>query len=213
MEIIDLSHPLSDETPTYPGDPHLKTTTLAEFSEKGFNTIFLEMNLHTGTHADAPYHMQHGGTTIDQMALDGFIGRGAVIHYAYQNNPKEISEEFINSQQHLLEGAEYLLFHTGWSEKYYAKDYFKEYPYFSSKAADILARNNCKGIGLDTPTPDHPDSINFPVHKLWLNTGKLIIENLTNLEQLQGRQFNFAALPLKIKGGDGSPVRAIAIIE
>ena len=87
------------------------------------------------------------------------------------------------------------------------------FPSLSVEAVETLLKFNLKGIGLDVPSIDSIDSPDYPNHNLVLSQEMIIIENLTNLKDLTGVDFTFAAFPLKVKDGDGSPVRAIAIID
>jgi len=105
------------------------------------------------------------------------------------------------------------LIHTGWSLYWGTEKYFSNYPVLSLKAADWLSRFELKGFGLDTISADEADSQDFSVHKALLRNDTIIIENLTNLEKLPCSQFVFSCFPLNFEDADGSPVRAVAIIE
>jgi kynurenine formamidase len=108
--------------------------------------------------------------------------------------------------------ADFVLFFTGWSRFWGSKAYYCNYPLPDADAAGYLTRFNLKGAGTDTISFDPPDSRDYAVHKILLSSGISLIENLTNLDALPGNGFLFCCFPLKIKDGDGSPVRAVGIV-
>ena len=112
-----------------------------------------------------------------------------------------------------IRNSEFLLLHTGWSRFWGTKNYFAGYPVLSAEAALWLDSFELKGLGLDTISADEADSHDFPNHNILLGSDSIIIENLMNLDVLPGKHFMFSCFPLKIDQADGSPVRAVAIIE
>jgi len=113
----------------------------------------------------------------------------------------------------LLEGCEFVLFHTGWSRLWGKETYFEGFPVLAPAAAHWLADRELKGIGFDAVSVDPVGSADYPNHRILFRKGMLSIENLTGLEPLIGRRFLFSCLPLKIEEADGSPVRAVAILD
>jgi kynurenine formamidase len=91
------------------------------------------------------------------------------------------------------------------------KEFFSDFPYVSTELAAWLAEKKVGLVGMDTPTPNCIDW--KIVHETFLSNNILIVEGLTNLDKLNSEEFTFIALPLKFKGGDGSPVRAVAILD
>jgi len=105
------------------------------------------------------------------------------------------------------------LLYTGWSRYWGRNRYFSNYPVLSENAAGWLQRFNLKGVGFDTISADSAGSTADPVHKRLLSRNGLIIENLTRLETLPQTGFTFSCLPLFTENADGSPVRAVAMID
>ena len=126
---------------------------------------------------------------------------------------KKIEKKFLEGFQSLIAKVEFILLNTGWSEHWGTPKYLGDFPVLSEEAARFLTDFKLKGIGFDTISADPMDSKDLPVHKILLNNQVIIIENLTNLESLPKTDFKFACFPLKVKSGDGSPVRAVGIME
>ncbi|KPU62973.1 cyclase [Thermococcus sp. EP1] len=188
--IIDLSMELSENILVYPGDPKVEIKAWSTIEKDGYymNTLF--MGEHSGTHVDAPAHFIKGCKTIDEMPLDKFIGEGAVIDVSKLD--REILPEDIT------ENPEILLLYTNGAEVY-----------LSEESAKHLVNLGIKAIGIDKPSIDR----DFRAHRVLLANEVVIFENLVNLEKLIGKEFTFIGVPLKIKNGSGSPVRAFAIIK
>lgn len=211
MKLIDLSHTLSSDTKPYPGSapPQIKQTALIE--KNGYREKMLGLSSHLGTHMDAPAHMLSSGQTLDNFSVEKFYGRAFVID-AKQNIaagiPVSVLEQLPENEQ-----LDFILFYTGWSGKWGSAEYFLSFPFLSQELAKRLSEMNLKGVGLDAPSVDARDSNTFPAHHLLMGKNMLIIENLCHLEKLINRSFTLAAFPLKINNADGSPVRAVAILE
>jgi arylformamidase len=115
--------------------------------------------------------------------------------------------------QNKIKQTDFILLHTGWSRFWSKEDYLLGFPSLDLEAAKYLSDFALKGVGVDAISFDHPDSKDFPVHKILLSAGFVLIENLTLIENLPIEGFVFSCFPLKIKHGDGSPVRAVGIIR
>lgn len=200
MQFIDLSAPLNESTPTYPGDPATKITPAGVFAKDGYNDNFVSMGTHVGTHIDAPFHMIDSGKTLDQIPINQFIGRGRLIEV------EDRTFDLGKVKQVGIEAGDIVLFNTGIISDYHNAKYFTDYPEIPEKIANFLVDKKVKIVGMDMCSPDHSP---YKIHKILLNGGVLIIENLTNLDQLAGKEFTVYALPLKLQL-DGAPVRVIA---
>lgn len=186
--IVDLTLELSEETPIYPGDPRVEVKRWATIEKDCYYMNALFLGEHSGTHVDAPAHFIAYGETIDQVPLEEFIGRGVVIDVSYlQGNIEPGDIKMVE---------EMVFFYTG------GKDI-----YLSEEGARYLVEKGIKAVGIDNPTIG-----GFEVHKILLSNEILIFENLANLEKLIGKEFTFFGVPLKIKNGSGSPIRAFAIL-
>jgi kynurenine formamidase len=212
MEIIDLTHAISSTMPVFPGTEPPRLTDAYSIERNGFAEKMLQFVSHTGTHIDAPGHILAGAARLDALAVDRFLGPGLVLDAsAIRNRPVEISD--IQPYQPQLRRTEFALLHTGWAQHWGAAEYFGRYPVLSPAAAQWLAAFGLKGFGVDAISADAIDSTALPVHRALLAKNMLIIENLAGLGPLRGKEFTFSCLPLKIVDADGSPVRAVAIID
>ncbi|WP_297474669.1 cyclase family protein [Thermococcus sp.] len=188
--IIDLSIPISEETPVYPDDPPVNVRLWAVIDRDGYYMNVLKMGEHTGTHVDAPAHFIPGGKTVDELPLEKFIGEGLVLDV--RGGEGEIKLDEIPDSGYF---DRVVLFLTGGRE-------------LSPEVALFLVAEGAKAVGTDSMSIGDE-----AVHKILLSAEVPVFENLAGLEALLGREFTFIALPLKIEGGSGSPVRAVAVLH
>ncbi len=211
MEIIDLSHPLLVNMPVFPGSEPPSFQTVSTLKHDGYAEKRMTFLSHTGTHIDAPSHIIEGGLTIDKFSADNFVGLASVLDFSL--HPRQTIEiDDLTPNRYLIEKCDFLLICTDWSRFWGKPSYFTGYPVLSEDSVAFLAEFHLKGIGVDTVSVDRPESKRFQVHRRLLQHNIIIIENLTRLCVLPQSGFIFSALPLKILYGDGSPVRAIAMI-
>ena len=211
MKIWDISRTLSDELAEWPGDEpfHFRLTkTLAE--GQSVNLGGISMSVHNGTHADAEFHFDANGESIEKAPLEIYLGRAIVV---------DLTEAFLQSkekhlitiedlQPHAEEIAETsrLLIKTGrWNNSAVFPD---RIPVIAADIAAWLQKNGVKLLGLDLPSVDEIDSKSLQNHHALSGAGIALIESL-DLSRVGSGIYNLAALPLKIAGGDGAPMRAI----
>ncbi len=125
----------------------------------------------------------------------------------------QIDLKYLQKNKEIFMINDFVIFNTGYEQDWGQESYFKEYPVLSTAAAQWLSAQNIKGIGLDACSVDPVGSDDLPVHHILFAADLLIVENLTNLHQLPDSQFIFSCFPLKIVDADGSPVRAVAILN
>ncbi len=188
--IVDLSVPISEETPVYPDDPPVGIKLWAVIDRDGYYMNVLKMGEHTGTHVDAPAHFIPGGKTIDEMPLERFAGEGLLVDV--RKGEGEVRLDEIPDEGYF---GRIILFLTG------GRELFPEVALF-------LVAEGAKAVGTDAMSIGDD-----AVHRILLSEEVPVFENLTNLEALVGRSFTFLAFPLKIEGGSGSPVRAVAFLQ
>ncbi|MBE0638299.1 MAG: cyclase family protein [Bacteroidales bacterium] len=213
MEIIDLSHLMENGMPAYPGEESPVFGFKNTHKESGYQVIRFTSLTHSGTHLDTPAHFFSGGLTIDKMPVNHFAGKGVVIDCSSFGQKAVIPALHLQSFNNELLTAEFALIYTGWDKFWKTDQYYVDFPVLSVDAAIFLSGFNLKGIGVDVPSIDPVASPDYPNHNLILGKGLIIIENLTKLHHLSDRNFYFSALPLKIKNGDGCPVRAVGITD
>ena len=163
---------------------------------------------------DAPYHLFPERTKLDEMAAAQFVGKALVIDCTDVAEGGIIGMERIEAVKEMADEAEFLLFRTGWDVNWGKDKYFGSYPVVSKEICQYALDSGKKGLGFDTIGIDPVVEMDLPRHKMLLSQMDIvIIENLTNLGEIGGGLFTFAALPLRYKDADGSPIRAIAMIE
>ena len=214
MRIIDLTHFISEDMPVYLGTLGPEFLPGSTYEKDGFKETVITMFTHTGTHMDPPAHLFAEGTTLDQFPIQQFVGTGLVIDCSSLKDGQRITMDFIRKHQPLADQAEFLLFHTGWDQYWGTDRYFGDYPYLSDEVLDYIIKTKKKGIGLDVIGLDPIADDNLTLHKkLFLENEVVVIENLEKLNRIGDQLFTFCALPLKHVDADGSPVRAIAMLE
>lgn len=210
MRIIDLTRTITEDMPVYPGTDQPVLEVACTKETDGFEERRLTMFSHTGTHVDAPAHLLQDGPSLGSLAAERFVGPACVLDL--RDAGPEVSRAAIKAHAPDLERTRFALLRTGWDRYWGTPRYFEGYPVLSVSAAKWLANFELKGIGLDCISPDPVGAAGYEVHRVFLERGMVIVENLTHLEQVpQGALFS--ALPLKIARGDGSPVRAVAMVR
>jgi arylformamidase len=212
-DIIDLSHTINATISVYPGSDHpvLKNTALLE--QKGYREKELILSTHHGTHIDCPFHLLSQGFHTGNAPLYRFSGKGFVMDCRAFAPDDKVTSGSLRSLEPEIAGTDFLLLLTGMDRHWKSPDYAGKYPVLDNEAAEYLAQFHLKGIGIDALSIDPVEDTGLAVHKTLLSGNIIIIENLTGLEKLLNREFLFCCFPLKIEEGDGSPVRACAIME
>lgn len=204
--IIDFTHRLKNDMTVYPDTAAPAFVQDSNIADDGFAEMAISMCTHVGTHIDAPAHIFENAKTIDAFALEKFVGAATVLDCSHM---QRISKAFLQENEELLRGLDYILFYTGWQHKWNTDDYFDGFPTLTLQAAQWLTTlKTLQGIGLDAISVDAIDDHQLPNHKTLLSHDILIIENLNNIDKLIGNRFVFSSVPLKIANADGSPVRA-----
>lgn len=214
MKVIDLTHFISPDMPVYPGTEGPKFETANTYEKDGFKETLMTMFSHTGTHMDSPAHLFKENTTLEQFPVTQFVGTALVIDCSYLEEGQCITMNDINKHKQYADAAEFILFYTGWERYWGTEKYFGEYPCIDTEVAEYLVNSHKKGIGLDTIGLDPVADTNLTLHKIVLESGEfVVIENLMNLKIVGNGIFTLCALPLKHVKADGSPIRAIAILD
>jgi kynurenine formamidase len=212
MRIVDLTHPIREDMPVYPGTASPRLERANTLERDGFRETLLTMVSHTGTHMDAPAHMRRDGATLDRLAADRFVGP-AVLWDVSEPGRRRIEASELEAIGDRLPLGGFLILRTGWSRHWGKREYFEGFPCLTEEAARWLGRFGLKGVGVDAISVDPVESTTFDVHGVLFERGEVILENLTHLEALPGEPFLLAALPLRFVDADGSPVRAVAILD
>jgi arylformamidase len=210
MTIIDISRPFFNGLAPWPGDTAFHFELKWKMAEGAtVNVGAVEMGVHNGTHADAPFHFQPDGITIDQVPLDTYVGDAVVVDLTekFQSGlSAEIAIADIASCSDALEAAPRLLLKTGaWSD---SKNFPEKIPVIAADVPAWLQSRKVKLLGLDLPSVDPIDAKVLVNHYALAAAGIVIVESL-DLSEVNAGIYHFSALPLRINGGDAAPVRAI----
>ncbi len=211
--IVDLTASLDGSLPCYPTDPRYERTVHVDFSDAGMYLSKITMGLHAGTHVDAPLHFLPNGRDVLSMPPESFFGPAVAINAPKTPGQDIVSADFAGAD---IRRGDIVLFRTGWQAHMGTDRFFQgEWPGFSVEAVWDLAARGVKAIGGDIASADSPRHIagGAPAHKAALGAGLPIFEALVNLDRVVGARFWFLGLPLRIAGGEASPIRAIAILE
>ncbi len=209
---IDLTLTISESIPSFPGSPKPQFISWSNLKEDGYNLELLFLSTHTGTHLDAPFHFVKNGMKIHQIPLNRLLGKAVLIKLEKTKNTK-ISKTDITlfeKKNGKIPNSSSVFFYTGWQKNLKKDNYFTENPGLDISAAKYLVSKNINLVGIDSPSIDLRKDESFNVHHILLKNDILIVENLTNLNKILTKEFNFTILPLKLRDATGSPVRAIA---
>ncbi|WP_027415724.1 cyclase family protein [Aneurinibacillus terranovensis] len=209
-KIVDLSLPLTNQTPIYPGDPEPNISVATTLENEGYNLKHVHLGSQTGSHVDAPYHFLNEGETIDQSDLRLFIGTGIVIPVLDKGEREEIVMEDVEPYLDQLQAGKVVLFHTGWS-RYAGEEKYFNHPYVHIEVINEMIRRGIRTFCIDCINMDFTGGTSFPVHEAVGAVNGIIAENLTNFAGIDFDEPLICVFPLRIIGADGSPVRAVAI--
>ena len=213
-DIIDLSHPLDDDTPVYPGDPVARFSPATTIGEHGYNVLHVQMGSQTGTHVDAPYHFLEDGARIDELPLDLFLAPAVVADVRGKSPHEPITWADLAPVADRLGPGRMLLLHTGW-DVHWGTDAYFDHPFLDGDAAARVVAAGVRTVGLDALSLDETvlggePCAGFAAHDAVLGAGGVIIENLRNLAAIRSDEPVVSVLPLRLAGADGAPVRAVA---
>lgn len=222
-EMIDLTHPLEERMPTWPLLPRYYHTSWSSLDYgDGYSSYLVVMGEHTGTHVDAPSHYLPVGhpahRSVDTVPLSVWHGPAAIIN-CHDIGPREAVLPGLITAWERSHGpigpGDFAVFDYGWSSRWKVRPddraVLADWPGLDPASARLLLDRGVKGVGSDTLSPDVFGALGDPVHHILLEQGVVIFENLANLEALPPRCY-LMALPLPIREGSGSPVRAVALV-
>lgn len=214
-KIIDLAVPMkSMDTPVYPGYPQPLKTTFTTIRDNGYASYVWSFVEHSSTHVDAPYHMVEGGTTVERMPLNHYVGRGVVLDFSKKPKRFQIKksdvEKALGETGHSGEVGRgwIVLFHLGYTARNRTPDWM-EHPDITKEACSYLIDLGIEAVGVDAPGPDHAP---FDAHHAFLPKNVVIFENLTNLDKLVGKDFFFVGTPIALEGGTAGITRPVALL-
>jgi arylformamidase len=211
MKIWDISRTLSNDFAEWPGDEPFRYRVTNEISKgASVNLGAITMSLHNGTHADAQFHFDTNGESIERAPLEVYLGRATAVDlsqtFSRLKDKHLITVEDLRPDAEAIAATSRLLVKTGrWNDSTVFPD---RIPVVAADLPTWLQKNGVKLLGVDLPSVDEIDSKSLQNHHALARAGIAIVESL-NLSDVAPGIYNFAALPLKIAGADGAPVRAV----
>jgi kynurenine formamidase len=214
--VVDLSLLIAPDTQMFPAYPSPAFTPWTTRDVHGFLSESLFLISHTGTHVDAPYHFEPGGKKIDDLSLERFVIPGHVLDVRGLRPKTSIGPDHLRPARRRLHRkprpGDAILLWTSWGRKVGTRPYLYENPGLSGAGAKLLVEWQAGLVGIDTANIDHPDDSKFPAHHTLLRAGILVVENVSNLAELGPGPFLLVALPLRLAGATGSPIRLVALV-
>ena len=221
MKIVDLTVPIGEETLS-PPSVNLQLTLTSYHRGPGFwQASKVEMLLHTGSHVDFLRHVQEDGETAVDVDLERVSGDALVVDLSFAGPNHEISVSDMEKHAQDVQSGDIVLVRTDWTEKHWGNfpTYYMDSPYCSPEAAQWLIDRGARAIGFDcfseycARLPDFT-SEDFIIHKIILENGSILMQQMTNLSSLPtGKRFQFFAPFVKMTGAEGSPARFFALLD
>ncbi|MGW4194752.1 cyclase family protein [Streptomyces sp. NPDC005004] len=210
---LDLSVPVVSGMPVYPGDPEVTVSPALRAPVDGVNVLSLHLGSQSGTHVDAPYHVDDAWLRLDELPLSRFTGRAVVADVRGLAPRSPIAPELLATALEAVTPGAILLLVTGWSA-HWGTDGYADHPWLTPAAAEAVVAAGVRTVAVDALSvdPSGPDADpSLPAHRVLCGAGGVIAENLGNLDRLVGADDAEVFLfPLRLPGSDGAPVRAVA---
>jgi kynurenine formamidase len=229
MTLIDLSRDIHHKMPRLLNHPSIIVTPYSTHEEvreaDGYRfsaaTVALAMGDHAGTHVDAPCHFDArlGAKSIDQVPLENFFTEAICLDLSHKPLKSDISiadlEAAVAAANVDIMPKDTVLLHMDFYRRCYGTDgYLTDFPGLTRDSATWLGRKGIMMFGVEAVSPGRPGRNNFEVHHVCRDLGFTHMEGLVNLDKLVGKgRFRFIGFPLKITGGTGSPIRAVAWLD
>lgn len=222
IRLIDLSQEIYQGMPVFP--LHQKTMIFPNMSHEEskkqigfeFATNNLLINEHGPTHSDAIYEYDPKGPTIDEMPLEFFYGPAICLDVSHISpdayiSPADLDRALRKASLEIQEGDIVLLYTGHYKRAYGTDEWLTRYTGLDYNGAKWLAEKGVLNIGIDAPAIDNPKDLKYSGHLVCREYQITNTENLCNLDKVAGQRFLYFGLPLKIRKGTGSPVRAVAL--
>lgn len=224
--VVDLTHTHSPTFPTWSGVPGLRLEQRQTLAKDGFNLFYWHLDEHTGTHLDAPLHFSDGGAAVDAIPVERLVVPLVVVDVRAKT---DVDPDYRLSLEDLVlwervngripRGA-CVAMNSGWAAhvatpkfRNAGADGVMHFPGFDARAAEFLARDRgAVGLAVDTLSLDRGMSKNFPVHTLWLPSGRFGLECVAGLADVPVRGATLVVGMPKIAGASGGPCRLMALV-
>ncbi len=205
MKLFDVSVRLSEQTPTFPGNPQFACEAVKRTSRgDSANVTAVRLGTHSGTHVDAPRHFFDSAPGVDALPLDVLIGRARVVEIAGPRRGIEATDLAGVD----LSGETRVLLKTANSALWRSPDFHADFAFLDESGARLLVERGIRLVGIDYLSIEQFKRPGAPVHHLLLERGVIIVEGL-DLSLVPPGIYDMYCLPLDIAGADGAPARVV----
>jgi arylformamidase len=210
VRVVDLTQPFRNGMPVFPGLPDPSFRSLARVEVDGYAMTELHLVNHIGTHVDAPSHQIAGGDTLDDIPLTRLVTDAVTIDVSGRE-PGAIALAELEPHLGKIRSGDVVFLYSDNARNYGSDAYWTGWSYPGPEAAHALIELGVSAIGFDGPSADPVDSTTYDLHRIWLSAGRMIVENVTNLDQLPER-VPVVIAPLKLDEANGGPARIFALL-
>jgi kynurenine formamidase len=211
VRVLDLTHAFDNGMPVFPGLPDPSFEPIAKVEDDGYAMTRYAMLNHIGTHVDAPAHQIAGGDTLDEIGLERLVTDAVRIDVSHRDPHGAIPLEEIREQLDGVRAGDIVLFFSNNARNYGTEAYWTGWSYPDPGASRALIERGVSAVGFDGPSADPVDSTTMDLHRIWLSAGRMILENVNNLDQLPARA-QLVVAPMKVARANGAPTRIFALL-
>jgi kynurenine formamidase len=211
VRVLDLTHTFRNGMPVFPGLPEPVFEPIAKVEEDGYAMTAYRMLNHIGTHVDAPAHQIAGGDTLDEIGLERLVTDAVRIDVSHREPHGAIPLAELEPHLDDVREGDIVLFYSDNARNYGSEAYWTGWSYPDAEASRALVARGISAVGFDGPSADPVDSTTFDLHRIWLGAGRMILENVNNLDQLPPRA-QVVVAPMKVAAANGAPARIFALL-
>jgi arylformamidase len=211
VRAVDLTHAFGNGMPVFPGLPDPAFEPIANVEDDGYAMTSYRMLNHVGTHVDAPAHQIAGGDTLDDIGLERLVTDAVTIDVSHREPHGPVTLAELEPHLDRVRAGDIVLFYSNNARNYGTDAYWTGWSYPDADAARALIERGVSAVGFDGPSADPVDSTTMDLHRIWLGAGRMILENVSNLDQLPPRA-PIVVAPMKVAGANGAPARIIALL-
>jgi arylformamidase len=212
VRVVDLTHAFDNGMPVFPGLPDPSFEPIARVEEDGYAMTRYAMLNHIGTHVDAPAHQIAGGDTLDEIGLERLVTDAVTIDVSARDPHGPITLQELEPELADVREGDIVLLYSNNARNYGTEAYWTGWSYPDADAARALVDRGISAIGFDGPSADPVDTTTFDLHRIWLSAGRMILENVNNLDQLP-RRARIVVAPMKVARANGAPSRIFALLD
>ena len=211
MRAVDLTHAFVNGMPVFPGLPDPAFEAIANVEEDGYAMTSYRMLNHIGTHVDAPAHQIAGGDTLDEIGLERLVTDAVTIDVSHRDPHGPVPLTELEPHLDRVQAGDIVLFFSDNARNYGTDAYWTGWSFPDADAARALIDRGVSAVGFDGPSADPVDSTTMDLHRIWLGAGRMILENVNNLDQLPARA-PIVVAPMKVAAANGAPARIFALL-